>query len=69
MSDIFLIEKASVPISIILAFVAGIAATLQAGVSGQLARELNDGIMAALISNIGGTLFTGLFLLNPEVRK
>jgi transporter family-2 protein len=67
--DIFLIEKASVPISIILAFVAGIAATLQAGVSGQLARELNDGIMAALISNIGGTLFTGLFLLNPEVRK
>ena len=69
MSDIFLIEKASVSISIILAFVAGIAATLQAGVSGQLARELNDGIMAALISNIGGTLFTGLFLLNPEVRK
>ena len=69
MSDIFLIEKASVPISIILAFVAGIAATLQAGVSGQLAHELNDGIMAALISNIGGTLFTGLFLLNPEVRK
>ena len=69
MSDIFLIEKASVPISIILAFIAGIAATLQAGVSGQLARELNDGIMAALISNIGGTLFTGLFLLNPEVRK
>ena len=69
MSDIFLIEKASVPISIILAFVAGIAATLQAGVSGQLARELNDGIMAALISNIGGTIFTGLFLLNPEVRK
>jgi bacterial/archaeal transporter family-2 protein len=68
-SDIFLIEKASVPISIILAFVAGIAATLQAGVSGQLAQELNDGIMAALISNIGGTLFTGLFLLNPEVRK
>jgi transporter family-2 protein len=68
-SDIFLIEKASVPISIILAFVAGIAATLQAGVSGQLAHELNDGIMAALISNIGGTLFTGLFLLNPEVRK
>jgi transporter family-2 protein len=42
---------------------------LQAGVSGQLARELNDGIMAALISNIGGTIFTGLFLLNPEVRK
>jgi transporter family-2 protein len=42
---------------------------LQAGVSGQLAQELNDGIMAALISNIGGTLFTGLFLLNPEVRK
>jgi transporter family-2 protein len=68
-SDIFLIEKASVPISIILAFIAGIAATLQAGVSGQLAKELNDGIMAALISNIGGTLFTGLFLLNPEVRK
>jgi transporter family-2 protein len=25
--------------------------------------------MAALISNIGGALFTGLFLLNPEVRK
>jgi transporter family-2 protein len=25
--------------------------------------------MAALISNIGGTIFTGLFLLNPEVRK
>ena len=69
MLDIFLIEKASVPISIILAFVAGIAATLQAGVSGQLARELNDGIMAALISNIGGTIFTGLFLFNPEVRK
>jgi transporter family-2 protein len=67
--DIFLIEKASVPISIILAFVAGIAATLQAGVSGQLARELNDGIMAALISNIGGTIFTALFLFNPEVRK
>jgi len=42
---------------------------LQAGVSGQLAHELNDGIMAALISNIGGTIFTGLFLLNPEVRK
>jgi len=41
---------------------------LQAGISGQLAHELNDGIMAALISNIGGTLFTGLFLLNPEVR-
>ena len=69
MLDIFLIEKASVPISIILAFVAGIAATLQAGISGQLAHELNDGIMAALISNIGGTIFTGLFLLNPEVRK
>jgi transporter family-2 protein len=67
--DIFLIEKASIPISIILAFVAGIAATLQAGVSGQLAHELNDGIMAALISNIGGTIFTGLFLLNPEVRR
>ena len=48
---------------------AGIAATLQAGISGQLAHELNDGIMAALISNIGGALFTGLFLLNPEVRK
>jgi transporter family-2 protein len=42
---------------------------LQAGISGQLAHELNDGIMAALISNIGGALFTGLFLLNPEVRK
>ena len=69
MLDIFLIEKASIPISIILAFVAGIAATLQAGVSGQLAHELNDGIMAALISNIGGTIFTGLFLLNPEVRR
>jgi transporter family-2 protein len=67
--DIFLIEKASVPLSITLAFVAGIAATLQAGISGQLAHELNDGIMAALISNIGGALFTGLFLLNPEVRK
>ena len=25
--------------------------------------------MAALISNIGGTIFTGLFLLNPEVRR
>ena len=69
MLDIFLIEKASVPLSITLAFVAGIAATLQAGISGQLAHELNDGIMAALISNIGGALFTGLFLLNPEVRK
>jgi transporter family-2 protein len=67
--DIFLIEKASVPISIILAFIAGVAATLQAGISGQLANELNDGIMAALISNIGGTIFTGLFLLNPEVRR
>ena len=42
---------------------------MQAGTSGQLAHELNDGIMAALISNIGGALFTGLFLLNPEVRK
>jgi bacterial/archaeal transporter family-2 protein len=42
---------------------------LQAGISGQLAHELNDGIMAALISNIGGALFTGLFLLNPEVRR
>jgi len=42
---------------------------LQAGISGQLARELNDGIMAALISNIGGTIFTGLFHLNPEVRR
>ena len=42
---------------------------MQAGVSGQLAHELNDGIMAALISNIGGTIFTGLFLLNPEVRR
>jgi bacterial/archaeal transporter family-2 protein len=42
---------------------------LQAGISGQLAHELNDGIMAALISNIGGALLTGLFLLNPEVRK
>ena len=42
---------------------------MQAGISGQLARELNDGIMAALISNIGGTIFTGLFLLNPEVRR
>ena len=69
MLDIFLIEKASVPISIILAFIAGVAATLQAGISGQLANELNDGIMAALISNIGGTIFTGLFLLNPEVRR
>ena len=69
MLDIFLIEKASVPISIILALIAGVAATLQAGISGQLANELNDGIMAALISNIGGTIFTGLFLLNPEVRK
>jgi transporter family-2 protein len=66
---IFLIEKASVPVSIILAFIAGVAATLQAGISGQLAKELNDGIMAALISNIGGTIFTGLFLLNPNVRK
>ena len=52
-----------------MAFVAGIAATLQASVSGQLAHELNDGIMAALISNIGGAICTGLFLLNPEVRK
>jgi transporter family-2 protein len=67
--DIFLIEKASVPVSITLAFIAGVAATLQAGISGQLANELNDGIMAALISNIGGTIFTGLFLLNPNVRK
>jgi transporter family-2 protein len=57
-----------VPISIALAFIAGVAATLQAGVSGQLARELNDGIMAALISNIGGTLFLSLFFFNPEVR-
>ena len=69
MCVIFLIEKASVPISITLAFIAGVAATLQAGISGQLANELNDGIMAALISNIGGTIFTGLFLLNPNVRK
>lgn len=69
MCVIFLIEKASVPISITLAFIAGVAATLQAGISGQLAKELNDGIMAALISNIGGTIFTGLFLLNPNVRK
>jgi len=66
---IFLIEKASVPISITLAFIAGVAATLQAGISGQLAKELNDGIMAALVSNIGGTIFTALFLLNPNVRK
>jgi len=65
----FLIEKASVPISITLAFIAGVAATLQAGISGQLAKELNDGIMAALVSNIGGTIFTALFLLNPNVRK
>lgn len=42
---------------------------MQAGISGQLAHELNDGIMAALISNIGGTIFTGLFLLNTEVRR
>jgi transporter family-2 protein len=49
--------------------VAGIAATLQASISGQLAHELNDGIMAALISNIGGAICTGLFLFNPEVRK
>ena len=69
MCAIFLIEKASVPISITLAFIAGVAATLQAGISGQLAKELNDGIMAALVSNIGGTIFTGLFLLNPEVRR
>lgn len=69
MCAIFLIEKASVPVSIILAFIAGVAATLQAGISGQLAKELNDGIMAALISNIGGTIFTGLFLLNPNVRR
>jgi transporter family-2 protein len=66
---IFLIEKASVPISITLAFIAGVAATLQAGISGNLAKELNDGIMAALVSNIGGTIFTALFLLNPNVRK
>jgi transporter family-2 protein len=66
---IFLIEKANVPISITLAFIAGVAATLQAGISGQLAKELNDGIMAALVSNIGGTIFTALFLLNPNVRK
>jgi transporter family-2 protein len=52
-----------------LAFIAGVAATLQAGISGQLAKELNDGIMAALVSNIGGTIFTALFLLNPNVRK
>jgi transporter family-2 protein len=52
-----------------LAFIAGVAATLQAGISGQLAKELNDGIMAALVSNIGGTMFTALFLLNPNVRK
>ncbi len=45
------------------------AATLQASVSGQLAYELNDGIMAALISNIGGTIFMSLFLFNPEVRN
>lgn len=69
MCAIFLIEKASVPISITLAFIAGVAATLQAGISGQLAQELNDGIMAALVSNIGGTIFTALFLLNPNVRK
>ena len=69
MCAIFLIEKASVPISITLAFIAGVAATLQAGISGQLAKELNDGIMAALVSNIGGTIFTALFLLNPNVRK
>ena len=69
MCAIFLIEKASVPISITLAFIAGVAATLQAGISGQLAKELNDGIMAALVSNIGGTMFTALFLLNPNVRK
>ncbi|NBO78945.1 MAG: hypothetical protein EBV27_04820, partial [Actinobacteria bacterium] len=25
--------------------------------------------MAALISNIGGTIFMSLFLLNPEVRN
>lgn len=68
MCAIFLIEKASVPISITLAFIAGVAATLQAGISGQLAKELNDGIMAALVSNIGGTIFTALFLLNPNVR-
>lgn len=52
-----------------MAFIAGVAATLQAGISGQLAKELNDGIMAALVSNIGGTIFTALFLLNPNVRK
>ena len=69
MCAIFLIEKASVPISITLAFISGVAATLQAGISGQLAKELNDGIMAALVSNIGGTIFTALFLLNPNVRK
>lgn len=45
------------------------AATLQASVSGQLAYELNDGIMAALISNIGGTIFMSLFLFNPDVRN
>ncbi len=69
MCGILLIEKASVPVSITLAFIAGVAATLQAGISGQLARELNDGIMAALVSNIGGTIFTGLFLFNLNVRK
>jgi transporter family-2 protein len=52
-----------------LAFIAGVAATLQAGISGQLAKELNDGIMAAMVSNIGGAIFTALFLLNPNVRQ
>ena len=52
-----------------MAFIAGVAATLQAGISGQLAKELNDGIMAAMVSNIGGAIFTALFLLNPNVRQ
>lgn len=69
MCAIFLIEKASFPLAITLAFIAGIAATLQAGISGQLATELNDGIMAALISNIGGAIFMSLFLFSPEVRE
>jgi len=66
---IFHIEKASVPFSIALAFIAGIASTSQATLSGHLANELNDGIMAALISNIGGAVCMSLFLFNTRVRN
>jgi transporter family-2 protein len=62
--------KASKPLGIALAVVAGLAVSVQGRINGQLGAELGDSMLAAVISFLGGLIvLLALLPFSPKMRK